>query len=169
MARVAAVNVAASAWEYVRPDGRPKRSGIVKLPTSRTVPVDHDGLRGDTIINTRLHGGPTKAVYAYAAEDLVWWSAQLGRHLTPGMFGENLTTYGVDVNGATPGQRWRVGSGGLILAPTVPRDPCIVFEHRMGIDGWLKQFLAAGRPGMYLRVINPGPVTAGDPIEVEEG
>ena len=50
------------------------------------------------------------AVYAYAHEDYDWWSAELGRDLEPGSFGENLTLRGVDVTGAVIGERWRIGS-----------------------------------------------------------
>jgi MOSC domain-containing protein YiiM len=32
--------------------------------------------------------------------------------------------------------------------------------------GWIKRFIRAGRPGSYLRVIEPGEIRAGDEIEI---
>ena len=73
------------------------------------------GLVGDTIGNQKFHGGDDQAVYAYAREDLDGWETQLDRTLTDGMFGENLTTSGVDVTEARIGERWRIqGADGLV-------------------------------------------------------
>ena len=38
-----------------------------------------------------------------------WWEARLDRVLPGGIFGENLTTLGVDVNGAVIGETWLIG------------------------------------------------------------
>ncbi|MFD7416431.1 MOSC domain-containing protein, partial [Kitasatospora purpeofusca] len=67
------------------------------------------GLAGDRVYDVKHHGGPDQAVYAYAREDLDAWQEELGRPLANGVFGENLTTLGLDVNGALIGERWRVG------------------------------------------------------------
>lgn len=124
------------------------------------------GLVGDTIGNPKFHGGDDQAVYAYAREDLDDWQSHLDRDLTNGLFGENVTTTGVDVTGAVIGERWRIGSGGLLLEVTRPRVPCKTFEVRLGLDGWIKTFTRGGTPGAYLRVIEPGPLQAGDAVEV---
>jgi MOSC domain-containing protein YiiM len=81
------------------------------------------------------------------------------------MFGENLTTEGADVNGALIGERWRVGAG-LVLEVTSPRVPCGTFQGWLDRAGWIKRFTLAARPGAYFRVIEPGEVQAGDPIEI---
>jgi MOSC domain-containing protein YiiM len=124
------------------------------------------GLVGDSIGNSKFHGGDDQAVYAYAREDLDVWQDQIDREITNGMFGENVTTSGVDVTNAVIGERWRVGSGGLLLQVTRPRTPCKTFAMRMGIRGWIKTFTNGGTPGAYLRVLEAGPVAAGDEIEV---
>jgi MOSC domain-containing protein YiiM len=147
------------------------RSGIDKHPVPGAVRVEvpapsRSGLAGDSICDTRHHGGPDQAVYAYAREDLDAWAAQLGRPLRAGQFGENLTTIGLDVTGAVIGERWRVGDT-LVLQVTSPRIPCVTFEAQMGLAGWIKRFTRAGRPGAYLRVLEPGEVRAGDPVVVE--
>lgn len=87
------------------------------------------GLVSDTIGNQKSHGGDDQAVYAYAREDLDAWEIQLERELTNGMFGENLTTSGVDITGARIGERWHVGSDGLLLEVSAPRTPCRTFAE----------------------------------------
>ena len=125
------------------------------------------GLVGDTIGNPRVHGGDDQAVYAYAREDLDAWEARLQRTLTDGTFGENLTTSGVDVTGALIGERWRIGNDGLLLEVSGPRTPCRTFVAFLNLNHWIKNFTQAGKPGAYLRVIEPGKVRAGDEITIE--
>jgi len=115
------------------------------------------------VCDRRNHGGDTQAVYAYAREDLDHWQSVLGRTLTGGVFGENLTTTGVDVNGAVIGERWRVGDE-LELAVTVPRIPCGTFRAWVKERGWLRTFALAAMPGTYLSVVSTGHVRAGDRV-----
>ena len=138
----------------IRPPG-PMREGL------------GSGLVGDTIGNQKLHGGNDQAVYAYAREDLDGWETQLARTLTNGMFGENLTTTGVDVTRARIGERWRVGTDGLVLEVSAPRTPCRTFSAFLQLDNWIKTFTEAAKPGAYLRVISPGTVRAGDTISID--
>jgi MOSC domain-containing protein YiiM len=105
------------------------------------------------------------AVYAYAREDLDFWAAELGRPLPDGVFGENLTTEGADVNGALIGERWRIGQA-VVLEASLPRVPCGTFQGWLALAGWIKRFTLAGRPGTYFRVIEPGPIQAGDEIVI---
>jgi MOSC domain-containing protein YiiM len=145
-------------------------TGINKQPVDHPVavaapPGRGSGVAGDQIFDTRHHGGDDQAVYAYAREDLDWWQEALGRPLPPGMFGENLTTAGVDVNGAVIGERWRIGAD-LVLEATYGREPCATFQARMREPQWVKRFAAANRTGAYLRVVTPGRIRSGDPIVV---
>ena len=93
------------------------------------------------------------------------WEDRLGRPLPGGVFGENLTTEGVDVTGAVIGEHWRVGPD-VVLEVCVPRIPCGTFQGWLARGGWIKRFTLAARPGSYLRVIEPGEIRAGDRIEV---
>ncbi|WP_447037941.1 MOSC domain-containing protein [Streptomyces sp. DSM 118878] len=127
--------------------------------------VGGSGLAGDEIGDLRHHGGNDQAVYAYAREDLDAWERELGRSLANGVFGENLTTAGVDVNGARIGERWRIG-GGPLLEVTSGRIPCRTFQGRLGEKGWVRRFTRQGVTGAYLRVLEPGVVRAGDAVEV---
>jgi MOSC domain-containing protein YiiM len=105
-------------------------------------------------------------VYAYAREDLDVWQHELERDFDNGMFGENFTTVGVDVTGARIGERWQVGSDGLVLEVSRPRVPCRTFAAWLEIQGWVKTFTKAATPGAYLRVIASGTVRGGDSIVV---
>jgi MOSC domain-containing protein YiiM len=109
-----------------------------------------------------VHGGEEQAVYAYAIEDVEWWESELGRELGPGFFGENLTLRGVDVNELRPGDRLTVGA--VTLEATKPRQPCQKMATKVGDPKFVKRFAKAGRPGMYMRVVEPGAVAAGDAV-----
>lgn len=145
---------------------RAVQTGIWKTPVDGRVAVRGVNLDGDDQADREVHGGPDKAVYAYAIEDTRWWEApgQLGRDLGPGAFGENLTTEGLDLTSARIGDRWRVGSTLLEVRQT--RVPCFKLGLRMGDPTFLKTFAHARRPGAYLGILEEGDVGAGDRIEV---
>jgi MOSC domain-containing protein YiiM len=156
--------------------GRPKplitgrrviESAIVKAPVEGAVAVRGVNLEGDDQADRSVHGGPDQAVYAYASEDIAFWSDVTGLDLGGGwgrIFGENLTTAGIDVSGARIGERWRIGT--VELRVTGPRIPCFKLEARIGVRGFQKQFLHAGRPGAYFAIVEEGELRAGDPVEV---
>jgi MOSC domain-containing protein YiiM len=133
-------------------DPGPKRGGL------------GSGVVGDDVVSRQHHGGSGQAVYAVAGEELDWWSDALGRELSDGVFGENLTTAGVEVDGALIGERWRVGSA--VLEVTGPRIPCATFAAWMGERGWVRRFTERGRSGAYLGVVEPGRIGCGDGVEV---
>lgn len=149
-------------------------TGIDKRPAAGPVPVrapgpkgtgEGSGLVGDAVVDGRHHGGDHQAVYAYAREDLDRWAADLGRVLPSGMFGENLTTAGLNVTDALIGERWRIGDR-VVLEVSAPRIPCRTFAGWMEEQGWVERFTSRAAPGAYLRVIEPGQIGAGDPIAV---
>ncbi|MEU6403531.1 MOSC domain-containing protein [Streptomyces sp. NPDC046985] len=149
-------------------DKRPV-DGPVRVAAPGPKGVGGSGLAGDAVCDTRHHGGDDQAVYAMAREDLDAWERELGRALPNGVFGENITTAGLDVSGARIGERWRIGSPGgpsVLLEVTCGRIPCRTFQGRLGERGWVKRFTLKGAPGAYLRVIEPGEIRPGDPIEV---
>jgi len=151
-----------------RADRKPARTGIDKRPVTAPVRVGRLGLVGDTICDTRNHGGPDQAVYAYASEDTEWWQAELADELAfelgPGSLGENLTLRGVEVTNSVIGERWRIG--GVILQVAVPRLPCSTFASYWNVDRLVKRFTQAGRTGAYLRVLAEGELAAGDEVSV---
>src|SRR5262249_15759143 len=135
--QVLSVNVAVP-----RPNSRKQFTvtGIAKQPVTGPGPgagagttgKGEVGLAGDRVYDVKHHGGTDQAVYAYAGEDLTWWTAELDRPLPPGVFGENLTTTGLDVNGALIGEHWRIG-GELVLAGAGPLSPRRAFRGWLGI------------------------------------
>ena len=144
--------------------GRAVETAIFKEPVAGGVLAAGVNLAGDDQADRRVHGGPDKAIYAYALEDYRWWSEQLGRDLGPGTFGENLTTTGIDLTHSAIGDRW--SAGGAVLEVSQPRQPCFKLGIRMGDPDFVDRFDDAHRPGTYLRIVEPGPIAAGDEITV---
>jgi MOSC domain-containing protein YiiM len=163
-ARVVSVNVVHALLPLATPRGGD--SAIDKRPVVGRVHVGPLGLTGDTQANRDVHGGPDKAVYAYASEDAAWWSERIGRPVDPGLFGENLTTAGLDLSGAVIGEEWAVGDDGLRVRVAMPRSPCATFQRRMGEAHWVRRFTEAARTGAYLSVTAVGSVGAGDRIRL---
>ena len=146
--------------------GAPVRTSIFKDPVSGPVFVRGENLAGDEQSDLTVHGGPNKAVYAHQAEHYDFWRSELpNEELGWGSFGENLTTAGVpDEDGIFVGDRLRAGSA--LLAVTQPRLPCFKLSIRFGRPDMVKRFLASGRTGFYLSVVDEGLVAAGDSVEL---
>src|SRR5438552_6008854 len=162
--KVLSVNVGtAREFEF---NGRPARSAIWKSPVVGRIAARGVNLAGDDQADRKAHGGPDKAVYAYAVEDYRWWEARIGRALAYGEFGENLTTEGIDVNDALVGERWAVGTA--VLEVSEPRIPCWRLGVRMNDPVFPRRFTEALRPGPYLRIVVEGDVGAGDEIRFVE-
>jgi MOSC domain-containing protein YiiM len=140
------------------------QTAIWKTAVAGPVRVRGVNLDGDAQADRSVHGGPDKAVYAYAIEEIRDWEADLDRRLDTAVFGENLTTEGVEVSGAIVGQRWRVGT--TLLEVAQPRLPCFKLGIRLGTPGFVRQFAQASRPGAYLRIIEEGQLAAGDGIVI---
>ncbi|MCK9794474.1 MOSC domain-containing protein [Isoptericola sp. 4D.3] len=140
-------------------------TAIDKRPVAGRVKVRPYGLYADVQADRKDHGGLDQAVYAYSQEDAEAWGAELGYEVTPGLFGENLRTRGLEVSRAVIGERWHVGTA--LLEVTQPRTPCQTFARRLGSPPqWVRRFADANRTGAYLRVLENGDLGAGDAIEV---
>ncbi len=160
--RVESVNVGAP--RPVELEGRTIWTAIWKTPVEGRVALRGVNLQGDDQAERTVHGGPDKAVYAYAAEDTELWESELGEPLGSAPFGENLTVRGLPVSEAVIGERWEVGTALLEVAQ--PRLPCFKLGLRMGDPRFVARFAEADRPGAYLRVVREGDIGAGDAIEV---
>jgi len=161
-ARVVSVNRGREADLVI--GGTPGRSAIDKRSVAGQVFVHKLGLDRDECADKQDHGGVDQALYAYAREDLDWWTERLSRDLPNGVFGENITTAGIDVSAALIGETWRLGSA--VVQITGPRIPCVTFQSWLDEPHWVKRFAAAGRPGAYLRVLTEGEVWAGAELAV---
>lgn len=151
--------------ETISHGARSMTTGICKRPAAGPVPVGEFGLQGDQVVDTSHHGGRDQAVYAYRLEDYEWWSAEAGLDFEPGLFGENLTIRGLPGD-MVIGDRLLVGD--VVLEATSARIPCGTLAVRVQDSGFGMAFRRAQRPGIYFRVLNPGAVAAGDPVEMVE-
>jgi MOSC domain-containing protein YiiM len=161
--RLISVNV--SRPKSVMWQGREVRTGIFKEPVQGKVRVSRLNLDGDRQADLRVHGGEDKAVYAYPVEHYAWWSAELGRKLPFGQFGENLTVEGHREDQVFIGDVLRIGS--VLFQVSQPRTPCFKLGIRMGDDAFQQRFLESGRSGFYLRVLEEGELESGNPIHLE--
>ncbi|MFN2337929.1 MAG: MOSC domain-containing protein [Gammaproteobacteria bacterium] len=145
--------------------GRSVMTGIYKEPVTGPVQLHHEGLEGDGQADLKVHGGPDKAAYAYPIEHYAWWQEQLGRASFPhGQFGETLTVQGLLEHELGIGDCLRIG--GALLQVSQPRTPCFKLGIKMGLEDFPRTFQDSGRVGFYLRVLEKGPVCAGDGIEI---
>lgn len=138
------------------------QTGIIKKPVSTKVVVTELGLEGDAIVNTSVHGGLDQALYLYSQEDYDWWSERLGRTLSPGIFGENLTLSSFGDAPLTIGDRLQIDD--VLIEISAPRTPCFKLATRMGDPAFIKDFVQAARTGAYARIIKTGIISAGDNV-----
>ena len=144
---------------------RVETTGIFKFPTANSVKVTKLGLEGDVIVSKKHHGGPDQAIYVYGLADYEWWSGELGKEISPGTFGENLTISELESAQFKVGDYIHIGD--VTLQVSAPRIPCGTFAARMEDPQWVKRFRYAERPGLYCRVLKEGFVQAGNTVSVE--
>lgn len=150
--------------------GEPVATGIFKEPVHGPVMVRRLNLDGDKQADLSVHGGTTKAVYAYPSEHYEYWKKELPRdylkdgELPYGMFGENFTTEGILEQQVNVGDRFRIG--GAELMATEPRLPCYKLGIKFGRADIIKRFLQSRRTGFYFAVLKEGEVEAGNVIEL---
>jgi MOSC domain-containing protein YiiM len=141
-------------------------TGIYKNPVNEPVEITALGIRQDFIASTKHHGGPDQAIYVYGQADYQWWSGELGREISAGTFGDNLTISELESAQFNIGDRLHIGS--VILEVTAPRIPCKTFARRMADPLFVKKFRHAERPGLYCRVIREGMVQVDDEVTIEK-
>jgi MOSC domain-containing protein YiiM len=148
----------------IRVGAREVMTGIDKRSVTGPVRVRRHNLAGDAQADLRVHGGEYKAVYAYPFEHYAAWERELGRRdLAPGAFGENLTISGATEERVCIGDVLRIGTA--VLQVTHPRTPCFKLAHKFERPQFPQEFLASGRSGYYLRIVEEGELRAGDAIE----
>jgi MOSC domain-containing protein YiiM len=141
----------------------PVLTSIWKSPIAGRVPLRRFNIAGDQQADLRVHGGENKAVYLYPCEHYAFWRGELpGMALPPGMFGENLTTEGVDEGDVQIGDRFRIGTA--VLQVSQPRMPCFKLALKFGRPDMVKRFWLSSRPGIYFSIVEEGELAAGDEI-----
>lgn len=149
---------------YTRPGSR---SAIDKQPRAGRIDVARDGLSGDEQGDRRVHGGPDKAVHCYAWSHHAAWQRELpsvGRFGQPGAFGENFCIEGIDEADVCLGDQWACGSA--VFEVSQGRQPCWKLNDRFGVPDMSRRVQDSLRTGWYLRVLQPGAVSAGDAVEL---
>ena len=145
--------------------GKRVTTGIFKEPIQGRVMMHRLNLDGDQQADLTVHGGVSKAVYAYPSEHYSYWRTELpGMDLPSGMFGENFTTEGLLENAVYIGDRFRIGETEVMV--TEPRMPCYKLGIKFGRADIIKRFLASRRTGFYFAVMRDGMVGAGDAMEL---
>ncbi len=145
--------------------GKVVTTGIFKEPLDGPVMMRTLNLDGDGQADLTVHGGVSKAVYAYPSEHYDYWRAELpGIDLPSGMFGENLTTEGLLEEAVYVGDKFRIGEVEVMV--TEPRMPCYKLGIKFGRADIIKRFLASRRTGFYFAVVHEGMVGAGDGVEL---
>jgi MOSC domain-containing protein YiiM len=145
-------------------NGREIQTGIFKESVSEALKLGVLGFASDVQINRKYHGGPDKAVCAYACEHYDFWSEVLERELPAGSFGENFTLSGLLENEVHIGDVFKVGTAQVQISQ--PRQPCGTLAARFGIPNFVKQVVDSGMTGWYFRVLEPGTVQAGDHLKL---
>jgi MOSC domain-containing protein YiiM len=145
-------------------NGKRVTTGIFKDAIEGSVAVRRHNLDGDEQADLSVHGGPTKAVYAYPGEHYAYWRKELPDHDLPwGSFGENFTVEGVDEEAMYIGDEFRIGTARLVV--TEPRMPCFKLGIKFGRADMVKRFLKSQRSGFYFGVVEEGRVQAGDEFD----
>lgn len=143
--------------------GRTYPTAIFKQPVAGRVAMRRLNIDGDAQGNLNVHGGVDMAVYVYSDDHYPHWRAALGDDgLSAGAFGENLTVSGMTEEAVRIGDVFRVG--GAVVQVSEPRTPCHKLAMKYDSPAFPKAFLASGRVGFYLRVLEPGEIGAGDDI-----
>ena len=161
--KILSVNVALPrevSWQ-----GKLVTTAIFKEPVKGPVMLRTLNLEGDRQADLTVHGGVTKAVYAYPSEHYGYWRTELpGVDLPWGMFGENFTTEGLLEENVYIGDRFRVGETEVMA--TEPRMPCYKLGIKFGRADIIKRFLASRRTGFYFAVVRGGMVGTGDAMKL---
>lgn len=142
------------------PQGQP--SAIDKQQIQGPVDVSATGLAGDEQGDPRIHGGPDKALHAYAVSHYPQWRAEYPKsaaHFVPGGFGENLVVEGATEQDMCLGDLWTVGD--VVLQLSQSRQPCWKLNQRFEVPDMARRVQDSGRTGWYFRVLRPGQISAG--------
>jgi len=140
-------------------------SAYRKQPVSGPVQVGVERTDGDDQGAKQFHGGPDRAVLAYAATHYPLWRAEYPGHTFDyGAFAENFTVEGLDEASVCVGDRHRYGE--VVLEVSCPRSPCMKIELNHDLKGLFQRVRETGRIGWLYRVVTPGAVAPGTAIEV---
>ncbi len=146
-----------------------ERSAIAKHPASGAVMAGPLGLAGDEQADLSVHGGVDKAIHHYPHDHYPAWAEELDDHpllAASGAFGENISTNGLTEDQVCIGDRFRLG--GALVEISQGRQPCWKIDHRFQLKSVTARVIETGRCGWYYRVVEPGEIATGDPLELAD-
>ncbi len=145
--------------------GKEVQTGIYKTPVKDAIQLTKFGVTGDKVVDTKVHGGIDKSCYLYSTDHYEYWK-ELYSDLDWdwGMFGENITVEGLDEKNINIGDIYEIGEAHVQVSQ--PRQPCFKLGIKFGDQKILKDFIASGMSGIYMRVIKDGLVKKGDSMEL---
>jgi len=147
--------------------GKDVETGIYKYPVNEPIHLGITDVKNDFVIDRRYHGGEDKACYLYSASHYPFWEEKFPKlDWQWGMFGENLTIEGLDEANIHIGNIYKLGSA--LVQITQPRQPCFKLGIRLGNAKAVKMFVAAEKPGAYIRILKHGEVKIGDKMVLVE-
>jgi MOSC domain-containing protein YiiM len=145
-------------------NGKEVKTGIYKIPVSKSIFLGSTGVKDDAVVDRKFHGGVDKACYLYSANHYPFWKEQYpDLDWQWGMFGENLTVEGLNESQIRIGDTFEVGSA--IIEVSEPRRPCSILGVRFNDPGMIKKFMNTPSPGIYVRVLKEGAVKSGDELK----
>lgn len=148
------------------PFEREWESGIFKNPFEDKLWLTKTGLKGDEIADTKVHGGPEKALFAYPVKHYEYWQKELQLEINAGGFGENLVVEGTDEFTTCLGDTYRFGDA--IIEVSQPRQPCWKPARRFQVIDFALRIQQTGKTGWYFRVLQEGYVEGGVSMELLE-
>jgi MOSC domain-containing protein YiiM len=147
--------------------GKKVITGIYKTPTDQPIYLGKEQVKDDEVSDRKYHAGTYKACYLFSADNYAYWkSFYPDLDWNWGMFGENLSVSGLDETKICISDIYKIGTAFVQI--TQPREPCFKFGIKFGTQHVLKQFIAHGRPGTYVRILEEGYVKTGDYLELVE-
>lgn len=147
--------------------GKEVQTGIYKYPVDQPIFLDLEDVEGDHVIDRRYHGGVDKACYLYSLDHYEYWKEKYpDLAWNYGMFGENLTVEGFDEHTIKIGSIYTLGTATVQISR--PRQPCYKLGVRFNDKKIIKQFIDSLFSGVYVRIIKPGKVEAGQEFLIEK-
>jgi MOSC domain-containing protein YiiM len=157
--RVVSTNIGESVAINYR--GKIEKTGMYKSPVDQPIFLAANDVLDDSVVDRKYHGGADKACYWYSEKHYEFWKKKFPQlDWNFGMFGENLTISDLNEDQIKIGDIFLIGSAKVQL--TQPRQPCYKLNYRFNCDSMLRQFIEAGFPGVYIRVLQEGKVAKGD-------
>lgn len=141
-------------------------TAMYKQETTEPVWLSKEGLQGDAVADTRHHGGPEKALFAYAVSHYATFSERYQQEIRVGSNGENIVVTGMDEENVCIGDIYQIGDA--LVQVSQPRRPCWKTSRRQGIIDFAAMLEETGKAGWYYRVLKEGYIQQGDTLELKE-